>query len=223
MAIDVETKDCSAVTDEELEEMTLVGGDEGALVYTAEALAEELSKWVLVTLVRDGNRLHAFSTCTLERVGGTPAVLVGVGAVRRTTKRNSAMKAMVGDQMRRAVLAFPDEDVLVGVRVGGPGGVEAFATFPDFVPRPGHSATGEDRAWGTRLFKRFSPEGDYAKREFKISGSGTQAVIVDHEPLDAAKVAPDVAEMFEGIDASKGDALIVFSWAMAEYLEKLLP
>ena len=223
MAIDVETKDCSAVTEQELEEMTLVGGDEGAIVHTVEALAEELSKWVLVTLVRDGTRLHAFSTCTLERVGGTPAVLMGVGAVRRTSKRNSAIKAMVGDQMRRAVLAFPDEDVLVGARVGGSGGVEAFATFPNFVPRPGHSASGEDRAWGARLFKRFSPEGEYAKREFRISGSGSPAVIVDHEPLDPSKVDADVAAMFEGVDSSKGDAIIMFSWAMAEYLEKLLP
>jgi hypothetical protein len=223
MAIEAETKDCNAVTEEEIEELMLVAGDEGALVYTAESLGEELAKWVLVTLVRDGSRLHAFSTCTLERVGGTPAVLMGVGAVRRTTKRNAAMKALVGEQMRRAVLAFPDEDVLVGARVGGPGGLESFASFPDVVPRPGHDASGEDRAWGTRLFKRFSPAGDYAKREFKISGSGSAAVIIDHEALDAAKVKPQVAAMFDGVEPAKGDAFIVFSWAMAEYLEKLLP
>ena len=222
MAIEVETKDCSAVSDDELEEMTLVAGEEGALVHTTEALGEELSKWVLVTLVRDGSRLHASATCTLERVGGTPAVLMGVGAVRRTTKRSTALKALVADQMRRAVLAFPDEDVLVGARVGGAGGMEVFSSFPDTVPRPGYDASGEDRAWGNRLYKRFSPAGDYAKREFRIAGDGTQAVVVDHEPLDPAKVDADVAAMFDDIDPTSGDSLIVFSWAMAEYLEKLL-
>ncbi len=222
MAIEVETKDCNAVTDDEIEEMMLVAGEEGALLYSVDAMREELAKWVLLTTVRDGARLHAFASCTLERVGGTPAVLIGLGGVRRTTRRNTAVKALMADQMRRAVLAFPDEDVLVGARVGGPGGLEFFAGLPPVVPRPDHAASGEDRAWGTRLYKRFAPDGDYAKREFRIAGTGSPAVIIDHEPLDASKVSAEVAAMVGDIDPAKGDALIVFSWAMAEYLEKML-
>ena len=221
--MDVETTDCNALTTDDLEEMTLVAGNEGALVLTIDVLTEEVARWVLVTLVRDGRRLHGFGTCTLERVGGTPAVLMGVGSIRRTTKRNAVLRAIVADQMRRAVLAFPDEDVLVGARIGGPGGLEVFSSFPAVVPRPGYKASGEDRAWGSRLSKRFAHEGSYDKRRFRITGSGQQAVIVDHEPVNGSDVGDEVGLMFEGIDTSRGDGLIVFSWAMAEYLEKMLP
>ena len=223
MAIDVETRDCNALTTDDLEEMTLVAGNEGAFVHTVAALTDEVARWVLITLVRDGRRLHGFGTCTLERVGGTPAVLMGVGVIRRTTKRNTVLKAIVADQMRRAVLAFPDEDVLVGARVGGPGGLEGFSSFPTVVPRPGYQPSGEDRAWGSRLSKRFAHGGSYDKRRFRIAGAGPQAVIVDHEPLNGRDVDEDVCLMFEGIDTSRGDGLIVFSWATAEYLEKMLP
>jgi hypothetical protein len=37
--------------------------------------------------------------------------------VKRTSKRNSVLRALMLDQFRRSVLAFPDEDVLVGTRV----------------------------------------------------------------------------------------------------------
>jgi hypothetical protein len=98
-----------------------------------------------------------------------------------------------------------------------------FASFPDVVPRPGYDATGEDRAWGSRLSKRFAHGGDYNKRQFRISGTGSPGVIIDHEPLDPQKVSPGAGELFGDMDPAKGDGLIAFSWAMAEYLEKMLP
>ena len=64
----------------------------------------------------------------------------------------------MGDQFRRAVLAFPDEDVLVGTRFAHASGFEAFKALDDIVPRPDHKATGEERAWGRRLAKRFGVE-----------------------------------------------------------------
>jgi len=215
--------DGNSLTPDDIEEMILVAGEQGVLPITSEALAEEIERWVLVTLVRDGSRLHAFGTCTLERVGGTPAVLMGIGAVRRTTRRNTAVKALVADQMRRAVLAFPDEDVLVGARLGGPGGFDVFSSFPDVVPRPGYEASGEDRAWGSRLSRRFAHEGDYDKRKFRINGNGSPGVIIDHEPSDPSKVNGEVDALFADLDPRRGDGLIAFSWAMAEYLEKMLP
>ena len=62
------------------------------------------------------------------------------------------------DQFRRAVLAFPDEDVLVGTRFARPSGFEAFKALEGHRPRPGHKANGEERAWGRRLAKRFGVE-----------------------------------------------------------------
>src|SRR5438067_5105490 len=43
-------------------------------------------------------------------------------SVKRNGKREQVLKAIVNDQLRRAWLAFPDEDVLVGGRVLDPAG-----------------------------------------------------------------------------------------------------
>ena len=39
-------------------------------------------------------------------------------------------------------------------------GYEAFRTLQDIVPRPDYVATGEERAWGRRLAKRFGIDAD---------------------------------------------------------------
>ena len=91
---------------------------------------------------------------------------------------------MMHDQFRRAVLAFPDEDVLVGTRFLDAGGFEAFKALDDIVPRPGHKATGEERAWGRRLAKRFGIEnGGYDDRSFIANGDGSFPCVLDHESL----------------------------------------
>jgi hypothetical protein len=87
---------------------------------------------------------------TLERIGGTPCVLVGLASIKRGAKRDTVLRAMVQDQLRRAVLAFPDEDVLYGTRFTTAAGFEAFRNLNEVVPRPDHRASGEERAWGRR-------------------------------------------------------------------------
>ena len=115
MAIDVETKDCTALSDAELGEMgdICTGGSAG---FDFGLLSKQREEWVLITLARSEGKLHGFSFCTLERIGGTPSVLIGLASVKRTSKRDAVLKAVMHDQFRRAVLAFPDEDVLVGTR-----------------------------------------------------------------------------------------------------------
>src|SRR5687768_14069932 len=124
MAIDVQTKDCTALGDAELSEMAdmCVEGGSG---YEVGLLSKQRDEWVLVTLARDGRKLAGFSFCTLERIGGTPCILIGAASVKRTGRRDGVLKAVVGDQLRRAVLAFPDEDVLVGLQLGDPAGFAA--------------------------------------------------------------------------------------------------
>jgi hypothetical protein len=129
---------------------------------------------------------------------------------------------MMTDQFRRAVLAFPDEDVLVGTRFTNAGGFEAFKSLTDIVPRPGHKATGEERAWGRRLAKRFGVEnGGYSDRDFTTAGDGTFPLVLDHESLKPEGLDPEVVALFDTVDAKRGDALIAFGWAMAERLAKL--
>jgi len=222
MAIDVETKDCTALGDAELSEMGDICAD-GPARYDIGLLSKQREEWVLITSARSGGALQGFSFCTLERIGGTPSVLIGLATVRRTAKRVDVLKALMADQFRRAVLAFPDEDVLVGTRFADPAGFEAFGlsiALEDIVPRPGHKATGEERAWGRRLAKRFKIDGDYSDREFTARGDGAAPCVLDHQSLGDG-LDPEVVTLFSGIDAARGDALVAFGWAMAEDLAKL--
>ena len=72
------------------------------------------------------------------------------------------------------------------------------------MPRPGHKAVGEERAWGRRLAKRFAVEGAYDEQTFRVAGTGSLAPHFDHESLKPEAVDADVAAMFEGVDAAAG-------------------
>ena len=218
MAIEVETKDCTQLGDGELAEMADLCA-EGPSRYESGLLSKMAEAWVLITQARENGKLKGFSFCTLERIGGTPCLLIGLASVKRGSKREAVLKALMHDQYRRAVLAFPDEDVLVGVRFIDAGGFEAFRNLEDIVPRPGHKATGEERAWGRRLAKRFGID-TYDDRAFIATGDGSYPACLDHESLKPEAIAPDVVALFDEVDVKRGDTLIAFGWAMAEFLAK---
>ncbi len=217
MAIVVDTKDCTALSDAELGEMADISAD-GPAGYDVGLLSKQREEWVLITLAREGNKLCGFSFCTLERIGGTPSVLVGLASVKRNGKRDAVLKAIVNDQLRRAVLAFPDEDVLVGTRLLDPAGFQAFKGLEEVVPRPGHKASGEERAWGRRLAKRFGAEGRIDDRTFVLSGDGNTPPALDFESAKPDGISAEVAGLFKTFKKGRGDSLVTFGWAMAEDL-----
>jgi hypothetical protein len=217
MAIAVETKDCTALSDAELGEMADICAD-GPAGYDIGMLSKQREEWVLITQARENGKLHGYSFCTLERIGGTPCLLVGLASVKRSAKRESVLKALMADQYRRALLAFPDEDVLVGTKFIDPSGYAAFKGLEDIVPRPGHKATGEERAWSRRLAKRFGAEGRIDDRTFVVTGDGVVCGALDHEVLRADGIKPEIAAYFKPLDRKRGDYLIAFGWAMAEDL-----
>jgi len=221
MSIQVETKDCTALGDAELAELADLCA-EGPLPYEVGLLSKQAEAWVLITQATDNGKLKGFAFSTLERIGGTPSVLIGLASVKRTAKRDTVLRAIVHDQLRRAVLAFPDEDVLFGTRFASASGFEAFRTLNDIVPRPDHRASGEERAWGRRLAKRFALDtGAYDDRTFIAKGSGSLPEVFDHDSLKPDAVAADVNAFFSGVTPAQGDSLIAFGWAMAEDLAKL--
>jgi hypothetical protein len=220
MAIQVMTKDCTALSDSDLAEMADLcesvsnGFEFGVLSKQAEA-------WVLVSLARRDDVLCGFSFCTLERIGGTPSVLIGLASVERCAEAAEILASLGRDQLRRAVLAFPDEDVLIGTRMVHGNAFELYAELNDIVPRPGHKASGEERAWGRRLAKRFGIDsGSYDDRAFVARGDGDLRGLLDYH--SGAPVDPQVALYFEDLRTEEGDVLIAFGWAMAEYLDSLL-
>lgn len=217
MAIEVDTKDCTALGDGELGEMADICAD-GPAGIDVGLLSKQREDWVLVTQARENGKLLGYSFCTLERIGGTPCVLIGLASVKRTSKRDAVLKAIMGDQYRRAVLAFPDEDVVVGTKLIDPAGYQAFKGLEDIVPRPNHKASGEERAWGRRLAKRFGAEGRIDDRTFVVKGDGNPAGCLDHESAKPESIDAEIAAFFGGLDKKRGDYLIAFGWAMAEDL-----
>jgi hypothetical protein len=217
MTFAVDTKDCTALSDAELAEMAdmVTDGPAGFDIGLLSKLAEE---WVLITQVRESGKLHGFSFCTLERIGGTPCLLWGLASVKRNAKRDQALKAIIQAQFRRAVLAFPDEDVLIGSRFIDPGAFGAFKGLEDICPRPGHKPSGEERAWSRRLAKRFGAEGRIDDRTFVVTGDGSACGCFDFAAAKPETVPAEVAAFLEDLDRDRGDVLIVFGWAMAEDL-----
>ena len=215
MAVEVETRDCIAIAEPDLDEMAALGTAFGLAQYTK---AKE--DWVLCTRARVEGKLNGVMFATLERIGGTPCVLVGLLTVKRTAKRDAVLKGLMAEAYHRALMAFPDEDVVIGTRMVTPDAWESFKSLTGIIPRPAHRAVGEERAWGRRLAKRFGVDATYDEQTFVVK-SGGQSGFLDHLSLKPEKIAPDVAELFKTVKADKGGALIAHGWTMAEDLLKL--
>lgn len=215
MALEVETRDSSALTDADLDEMASMGAS-----FDIGLLSKAKEDWVLNTTARVDGKLLGFSFSTLERIGGTPCVLLGMLSVKRGTKRDTVLKGLMTEAFHRALMAFPDEDVVIGSRFVAADGLEAFKALTDIIPRPNHRAVGEERAWGRRLAKRFGVDANYDEQTFIVKSAG-QSGYIDHESSKPEKINPDVAALFAKVPANKGGVLIVHGWTMTESLVKL--
>lgn len=221
MAIEVTTKDTTALSDAELAEM----GDmcaTGPVGFELGMLSKHAQEWVLVSQARNREELVGFSFATLERIGGTPSLLVGLAACADSGHQEEVLVALLGEHYAKALLAFPDEDVLFATRLATPAAFRAFSGLTEIVPRPEHRASGEERAWGRRLAKRFGADGRIDDRTFVLEGDGAPAPCFAFDgppPQDEA-----IRALFASLDASRGDCLVAFGWAMAEDLAaNLLP
>lgn len=221
MSLEVETYDCTSVTDTDLQEMADLCS-EGENPFSVGLLSKQTEEWVLLTMARDNGKLKGFVFSTLERIGGTPSILVGPGSVVRNSRRDTVLRGLMLELYRRALMAFPDEDVLVGSQFDDAAGYEAFKSLQDVVPRPDHKANGEERAWGRRLCKRFGVGASrYDDRAFVVAGDGEQSRVFDHRSLKPEKVDADLEALFGDVDCAKGGSLIVHGWAPADDLVKL--
>ena len=215
MALAVATRDCAALTDGDLDEMASMGG-----AFDIGVLSKAKEDWVLSTAARDDGKLVGFTFSTLERIGGTPCVLIGLMSVKRTGKRDAVLKGLMAEAYHRALMAFPDEDVVVGSRFVTAGALEAFKQLDEMIPRPGHRAVGEERAWGRRLAKRFAVDTQYDEQSFVVKANG-QSGFLDHLTSKPDKVKPEVEALFATVKVDKGGSLVVHGWVMAEDLVKL--
>src|SRR6185295_1808373 len=174
----------------------------------------------LIVVASEDDDIHGFMFGSLERVGGTPCILWGLGAARKGRQAGLAVKGMVSELYRRAAISFPDEDVLVAGRIAHPAAYSLFGGLQEPCPRPGYRASGEDRAWGRRLAKRFGCDANYDDRAFRSAGSGAPAPKLDIALGEDPE--PEVQELLAPLDPENGDTLIAFGWAPAESLAAVL-
>jgi hypothetical protein len=214
LTLEVDTKDSSALTDADLDDMASMETS-----FDIGVLSKAKEDWVLCTTARDSGKLHGVLFATLERIGGTPCILIGLLSVRRSSKRDATLKGLMGEAYHRALMAFPDEDVVVGTRMASASGLEAFKQVDEIIPRPGHRAVGEERAWGRRLAKRFGVDAGYDEQNF-VAKNG-QSGFIDHETAKPEKLKADEVALFQHVSAAAGGVLVVHGWVMAEDLEKL--
>ncbi len=214
MPLEVTTNDASSLTDADLDEMGSLGG-----MFDIGALSKAKEDWVLTTVARVDDKLHGYMFSTLERIGGTPCVLIGMLSVRRHSKRDTVLRGLMNEAFHRALMAFPDEDVVVGSRFVNADGLEAFDKLDEVTPSPDSRAVGEERAWGRRLAKRFGVDSKYDAKTF-IAKNG-QSGYLDVESSKPDKLDADVVEMLSGVQADAGDVMIAYGWTMAEDLVKI--
>ena len=215
MSLVVETRDCGSLTDAELDELAAMGG-----AFGIGPVSKAKDEWVLFTSARIDGKIHGFTFSTLERIGGTPCVLLGMMSIKKTSKRDMILKGLMGEAYHRALMAFPDEDVVVGSRFASAAGLEAFKSLTELIPRPSHRAVGEERAWGKRLARRFGVESSYDDQTFTVKVNA-QSGFLDHETLKPEKIDADVAAQFATATKAKSGVVRVHGWTRAESLAKL--
>jgi hypothetical protein len=214
--MDTESRDSSSLKPAELDEFGQLLASVG-LPMSDEALDAQVESFPLIVRATDANgALVGFMFGSLERVGGTPCILWGLGATKKGREAGAVLKSMVGELYRRAAISFPDEDVRVGGRFAQPASYALLNVLDDVVPRPKYSPTGEERAWGRRLAKRFGVDAGYDDRSFRVALKGAPAPVLDARTVKAGGKA--AADMVGESDPAQGQALIAFGWAMAEQL-----
>ena len=106
----------------------------------------------------------------------------------------------------RALMAFPDEDVVVGSRFVAADALEAFKELDEVTPSPGSRAVGEERAWGRRLAKRFGVEQAYDEKTFVVTANGQSAASSTSSRPSRRRSTPPTTAMFAPIPADGGVA-----------------
>jgi hypothetical protein len=218
--MDVDIRDSASLKPAELDELSQVLRKAGSPLPDS-TIDEQVERFSRVTMVMDEEEIHGFLFGSLERIGGTPCVLWGLGATDGVNGDAAPMlEAMTTELYRRAAISFPDEDVLVAGRIADPTLYHLFGGLQEPCPRPGYRASGEDRAWGRRLAKRFGCDSRYDDRAFFSAGTGTPEPKLDINL--GGKPEPEVKELLAPLDPGNGDTLIAFGWAPAESLAAVL-
>ena len=147
-SMDVESRDSVSLKPAELDELGQLASGVG-LPLQDEQLDGHVEQFPLVAMVEVDGELQGFLFGSLERIGGTPCILWGLGGVRRGRNARPSLDALVAELYRRAAISFPDEDVLVAGRVAHPATYTLLRGARRRVPPPEVLAHGRGAGLGT--------------------------------------------------------------------------
>lgn len=216
--MEIDSRDSDTLKPPELDELgQLLSVGAGQAAVEDDEIDRQVESFSLVVRAVDDDGLGGFLFGSLERIGGTPCILWGLGVARSGRRARDTLVGMTEELYRRAAITFPDEDVLVAGRFAHPVAYALLGGLDDLVPRKGYRPTGEERAWGRRLAKRYGCEDRYDDRAFLVAGSGGPAAVVDGTCLNGTG-GKAAADLFGAVDPDRGDALIACAWALAEDL-----
>jgi hypothetical protein len=220
MTMNVESRDSVSLKPAELDEFSQLLTSNG-LSLTDAQLDLQVEAFPLAVVAMQDSEVQGLMLGSLERIGGTPAILWGLGVARKGKDGPAALKAMTGELSRRAAISFPDEDVLVATRLSQPSCYTLLSSYANLVPRPGYVANGEDRAWGRRLAKRFGIDAaHFDDRGFTVAVKSRKPTCVPILDASAVKATggAKIVSLIGDLDATRGKAMIAFGWAVAEEL-----
>jgi hypothetical protein len=215
MVMAAESRDSVSLKPAELDELGQLVHSVG-LALTDEQLDHHVEHFPLVVLTAHDEVVSGFLFGSLERIGGTPCILWGLGALRKGKNARPALDELVGELYRRAAISFPDEDVLVAGRMAQPAAYALLNGLADVCPRPKYNPNGEERAWGRRLARRFGCDARYDDRTFRVGGGAGPEPVFDTRGVKAGGKA--ATEIIGTVDPASGEAVIAYGWAMAEAL-----
>ncbi len=191
-------------------------------------LSKQADDWVLISQARRNGTLQGFIFSTLERIGGTPALVIGLGLVEDA--QASVLRALMHDQFHKARMAFPDEDVVVSARMRSHGALAALVDLQDIRPWPQTRVNGEERAWGRRLAARYKTT-TYDDRTMVGKGLGPRLVLDYVTGVEGGAIAEtsgasesfttESVEVMDQFDPCNDGThfLVVWGWALAEFLD----
>ena len=216
----VESRDSVSLKPAELDEL-------GQLLLSAVGLSGmdtqleiHVEHFPLIVLAAVQEDTHGFLFGSLERVGGTPCILWGLGAARKGRQAGLAVKGMVGELYRRAAISFPDEDVLVAGRIAHPAAYGLLQGLADVVPRPDYHRRARSAPGAVGLARRFGCDTRYDDRAFRVTHKG-KGKAAPEAVLDASTVkggGKAATAVLGEVDPMRGEAVIAFGWATADAL-----
>jgi hypothetical protein len=101
-----ESRDSISLKPAELDEFGQLLATNG-LPVSDEELDRQVEQFPLVVVASVDDELTGFMLGSLERIGGTPAILWGVGAARKGRNAAPTLQAMTSELSRRAAISFP--------------------------------------------------------------------------------------------------------------------